>query len=85
MDNGLEIKVTPEEFDEKTMKEQLSLLYKVGLKQQHICQDVTKEYNSRFGKLETDKKMARAKLIGIAMGSGGGTAGFISWIKSMWN
>ena len=82
-DNGLEIKVTPEEFKHRTPADQSYLIFKAITQQQYACKNITEGYDNRLGKLETDTKLAKAKIAGIAIGSGSSGGAFALWVKSL--
>lgn len=81
-ENGLEIKISPDDYSKKTIDEKLDILYQVSLTQQQFCGSKTGEYDRRIIKFETEKKVGKAKLIGIGIGSGGGAGALFSVIKS---
>lgn len=81
-ENGLEIKISPDDYSKKTIDEKLDILYQVSLTQQQFCSGKTGEYDERIVKFETEKKVGKAKLIGIGIGSGGGAGALFSVIKS---
>ena len=81
-ENGLEIKISPDDYSKKTIDEKLDILYQVGLTQQQFCGSKTGEFAGRIDKLEVNKKLDKAKLTGISVGSGGGAAALYGVIKS---
>ena len=78
MSNDIKVTVSIEEFEAKKPPEQSSLIYKAVSATQLRVESL----DGRIGKLETNRKLEKAKIMGIAIGSAGGTAGFISWVKS---
>ena len=80
--NGLDIKVTVEDFAKKSPDEKLTILYQVSLRQQKHCDKVSTVFNNRISKIETDKKLGKAKIVGIGIGSGVGGGGIIAWLKT---
>ena len=80
--NGLEVKVTVEDFAKKTPDEKLNILYQVSLHQQKHCNKLSGTLDTRIGTLETDKKISKAKIVGIGIGGGVGGGGIIAWLKT---
>lgn len=77
VDNGLEIKISLDDYSKKGIDEKLNILYQVNLTQQQTCVVC----DGRITTLETARRLDKAKLTGISIGSGGGAAALYSVIK----
>lgn len=77
LENGLEIKISSDDYSKKTIDEKLNILYQVGLTQQQTCVVC----DGRITTLETARRLDKAKLAGISVGSGGGAAALYGVIK----
>lgn len=84
-DNGLEIKISINDYSKKTVDEKLDILYQVGLTQQQFCGGKVGEFDGRIETIETSRKLEKAKIVGIGIGSGGGAAALLSWFKNMFS
>lgn len=82
-ENGLEVKVTVEDFAKKSTDDKLITLYQVGLHQQKHCNELSGIFDTRIEKLETDKKISKAKILGFSIGSGIGGGGIVAWVNKM--
>jgi len=83
MGEDLMVSVTIEEFEqEKSIDKKLNLMFKVLSAQQEGCVTTVEGFDQRIDSLETSRKMNKAKIAGIGIGSGGGAAALIALIKS---
>jgi len=73
-----------EEFEqEKSIDKKLNIIFKVVSAQQIRCGEKVSDFSKRIDALETDKKLSKAKMIGIGIGSGSSGAAFFAWVKSL--
>jgi hypothetical protein len=86
MGNGLKYEITEEEFNaEQDLGLKMNKLFKVLLNHQRICGIKSGEFSNRLAQIETDKKINKATLAGIGIGSGGGVVAMWEIIKSIFH
>jgi len=81
--NGLDFKVTVENYKKKSVDEKLDILYQVGLTHQKVCEKTTEKFNKRISNLELNRKLEKAKIAGIGGGSGLTAFGIFEALKAL--
>ena len=79
MSDDITVKLSVEAFKEQEPPEQMSLIYQAV----SATQSRVEILDGRIDKLETNRKLQKAKVAGIAIGSGAGGGTFMLWLKSL--
>lgn len=82
MVNDIKVTVSADDFKQKTPAEQSYIIYKVVSAQQSKCALISGDFGDRLDEIEVNRKVEKAKIVGIGVSSGGGAAALYSIVKS---